>query len=320
MLAAHWRGRIDWVMYDHLGPARVQAVIPSSLARPYAVFLHSLEVWTHLSESRKRILREAKVRIANSNYTAQRVLAAHPDIGPIEVCHLALAPPSISDLLPIDSHDRESGPGLDVVSSKSEATATELLSRINAQAVLIVGRMMSDEGHKGHDQLIEIWSQVTGAAPDAQLVIVGPGDDVSRLKDKASQAGLGESIIFTGHVSDSTLQELYRRAAVFCMPSSGEGFGLVYLEAMRHRLPCIASPDNAAVEVVLDGETGLLASQSDPNRLASAIIQLLNNPALRRQMGEAGRARLQNVFSFENFEQRLLRILENASLLKPNKS
>lgn len=317
MLAEHLRGRIEWIMYDHIGPARIQGLIPGPLARPYALFLHSIEVWSPLSAGRKRILRDARVRIANSHYTRQRVAAAHPEIGAIEVCHLALPPLNGSDFAARDSNRNQSGPLPGAQYSTRGETDASLLSRINTHSILIVGRMVSSERHKGHDRLIEIWPQVTTAVPDAQLVIVGGGDDVPRLKEKAAQAAPGESIIFTGHVSDNTLQQLYRQAAVFCMPSASEGFGLVYLEAMQHRLPCIASPDNAAAEVVVDGETGFLVQQSETAQLASAIIELLKNPARRRELGEAGFERWQRVFSFENFEQRLLSILEHASLLKP---
>ena len=75
--------KVDWIMFDHLGLARVQNLVPRPLRRPYAVFLHSIEAWNPLGLTRKRVLKEATVRIANSNYTAQRVTSAHPDVGPI---------------------------------------------------------------------------------------------------------------------------------------------------------------------------------------------------------------------------------------------
>ena len=317
MLTEHLRGRVDWIMYDHLGPARIQALIPRALARPYAVFLHSIEVWSPLSEGRKQVLRDASVRIANSNYTAERVAAAHPEIGRIEVCHLALPPLDGANFMLPKTRLRDNGAARNGPHTRNGEPDAALLNRINAQAILIVGRMSSAERYKGHDQLIEIWPEVRKSVPAGQLIIVGGGDDVARLKRKAVESGAGESIIFAGHTSDETLQQLYRRAAIFCMPSTSEGFGLVYLEAMRHRLPCIASPDNAAAEVVADGETGLLVKQAATIELAHAITGLLQNPARRKEMGEAGFERWQRLFSFENFEQRMLTILEQASLLKP---
>ena len=88
------------------------------------------------------------------------------------------------------------------------------------------------------------------ARPGARLVVAGDGDDRPRLEARAAALGLGGAVLFTGFVSEATLAELYRRAAVFVMPSLGEGFGLVYLEAMRAGKPCVAARGSAAEEVV----------------------------------------------------------------------
>src|SRR6185436_2909145 len=135
--------------------------------------------------------------------------------------------------------------------------------------------------------------------PDAQLLIVGSGDDRQRLEQRAAGSSVALSIIFTGFVDDSALHALYERAAVFALPSRGEGFGLVYLEAMAHRLPCVGSTHDAAGEVILDGQTGRLVEQDDLSAMASAISSLLQDEAERRRMGLAGQERLSNVFSFD---------------------
>ncbi|MBD0327202.1 MAG: glycosyltransferase family 4 protein [Pyrinomonadaceae bacterium] len=318
VLAEHLKGRIDWIMYDHLGPARVQSLVPRALHRPYALFLHSIEAWSPLSAGRERVLREATVRIANSHFTARRVAEAHPSVGPIEVCHLALLPSqAVDEIATVRLNEDETSPlAAHAPASKHELDEL-LLNRVRENSVLIVGRMVSSERHKGHDYLIEAWPLVKAQIPDAQLIIVGYGDDVPRLKAKVEERGLTDDIIFACHVSDATLKQLYERVAVFCMPSNGEGFGLVYLEAMQHRLPCIASPADAAAEIVEDGITGLLIRQTEVARLAQGIAGLLANPARRREMGEAGYARWQNHFKFENFERRLLTILEKSFPLTP---
>jgi len=80
----------DFLFFDHLGLARTQGVLPRFRRRPYGVFLHSIEAWTPLNHNRLRALVDAKVRVANSHHTAARVAAAHPEVGEIDVCHLAL--------------------------------------------------------------------------------------------------------------------------------------------------------------------------------------------------------------------------------------
>jgi phosphatidyl-myo-inositol dimannoside synthase len=286
MAGMQWRGQVKWILFDHLGIAAVQNLVPSARRAPYAVFLHSIEVWCPLSPRQKRVLRAATIRIANSHYTAGQAAKVHPDIGPIAVCHLALPPD-------------EAG------ASPAEAPDAELAARIGRNAVLIVGRMSSSERYKGHDQLIEAWPRVRQSVPDAQLVIVGGGDDLPRLQAAASQTGTGEAILFTGRISDPTLEMLYARAAVFAMPSRAEGFGLVYLEAMRHGLACVASTQDAAREVVEHGKTGFLVDQNNIPELACVLVQLLENPALRREMGDAGLRRVESYFSFDQFQTRL---------------
>lgn len=297
LVGIEWRGKVKWIVFDHLGIAGVQNLVPQSRRAPYAIFLHGLEVWGPLSPRQKQVLRSAAIRIANSHYTAKRVAETHPDIGPIEVCQLALLEDTASWAAP-----------------HTEAPDSGLIGKIGRNTVLIVGRMSSLERYKGHDQLIQAWPLVRHSVPDAQLIITGTGDDVPRLKAAAAETGCGESILFAGRVSDATLNMLYARAAMFAMPGRGEGFGLVYLEAMCHGLPCIAGTEDAAQEVVEQGKTGFLVNPDHIPELAETLIQLLVNPSLRKEMGEAGLRRAQTCFTFDQFKARFATVI--APLLK----
>jgi glycosyltransferase involved in cell wall biosynthesis len=279
------REECDVLFFDHLGLARVQGFVPRSHRRPYGVFLHSFEAWTPLSSGRHRALINAKLRIANSHHTAARVTAAHPEVGKIDVCHLALGPEMSGD--------------------NDAAVDRSLLEQIRPASALIVGRMSKGERYKGHEQLIQAWPIVKRQLGDAQLVIVGEGDDAPRLQGLARRHGVAEAVLFTGRVNDETLKALYRRTAVFAMPSRAEGFGLVYLEAMLYRLPCIGSTHDAAGEIIVDGETGFLVDQSDIPSLAEKITRLLGDSELRARLGGAGFERLHHQFSFERFQNRI---------------
>jgi phosphatidyl-myo-inositol dimannoside synthase len=293
VLASQVGKDFDWFFFDHLGPATVQAFLPRPVRRPYGIFLHSVEVWRDLNDIQIRTLKKATVRIANSNYTAQRTLAVHREIGSIEVCHLSL-PPDVG----CESTGVNVGGG-------ELAVDYSIVDRIQSKAVLIVGRMMSSERHKGHEQLIRAWPSVKIQVPDAQLVIVGRGDDLSRLKGLADETGHRRDILFAEWVNDRTLNEIYHRAAVFAMPSSGEGFGLVFLEAMKRRLPCIASCSDASREIVVDGETGFLVDQSDREQVSYRIVTLLKDRFLRTSFGCAGFERVNTHFCFEKFKERI---------------
>jgi phosphatidylinositol alpha-1,6-mannosyltransferase len=276
-------GRCDWLFFTHLSLATVQRHVPRLVRKPYVVFLHDVEAWLPLGRTRTGVLRAATLRFANSHFTAHRVEAANPAGGPVIPCPLALP----------DERPRPADP-----------RAADRW-HLGSAAVLIVGRMMQSERYKGHDELLAAWPLVTARVPDAQLVCVGEGDDVERLQQTAHALGVAASVTFTGFTTEAERDALYARAAVFAMPSAREGFGLVYLEAMAARLPCIGSTSDAAGEVIEDGRSGFLVDRTRRESLAARLVQLLTDPPLRERMGEAGRERLRTHFSYETFARRL---------------
>jgi phosphatidylinositol alpha-1,6-mannosyltransferase len=172
--------------------------------------------------------------------------------------------------------------------------------------------MSAAERYKGHDQLIDAWPQVHAAVPGAQLVVAGGGDDALRLERKAQSLGLGDRVLFAGRVSDATAARLYATVRGFAMPSRGEGFGLVYLEAMRAGLPCIASPDDGGADVVVDRETGWLVPQGDGAGLVRALTSMVRDVERSRQLGAAGRRRFEREYTFDAFRRRFARVMEMA--------
>ncbi|MFL5560586.1 MAG: glycosyltransferase family 4 protein [Gemmatimonadaceae bacterium] len=281
---AQWTAPPLPVVFNHMGIARAQLHVPAAMRRPYAVFLHGVEIWDpELAADRKDAIRRARVRMSNSFYTARRVARVHPDLGPISACPLALLP---------------DGPA---PNAADVAEAMRLLGGGDRPRAIIVGRMSSTERYKGHDELIECWPRLRAAVPNAQLLVVGRGDDVPRLGAKAAAAGVAGDIVFTGFVANGVLRALLERCNVFAMPSRGEGFGLAYLEAMRRGLPCIGSDADAAPDVIADGTTGCIVKDGDREALAVAIGGLLANPQRATAMGEAGRRREREVFSFAAF-------------------
>ncbi len=287
LAALHAAGRCTWTFYTHLSLAKVESFVPVR-RRPYIVFLHGIEAWRPLTQAETRVLSGATLRVANSTYTAQRVRAQHPAVGPVAICPLAVPPPWSTAPTP---HDR---------------------FRFGPRAVVIVARMAAGERYKGHDALLAAWPAVRAQQPDARLVIVGSGDDESRLRAQAEAAGVGAGVTFAGFVSEAELAAIYAHAAVFARPSRGEGFGIAYLEAMAHGLPCIGSVHDAAGEVIEDGVTGYLIDQSDTQALADRVSLLLGDDTRRRAMGEAGRRRLMEHFTADQFARRLGDLVDRA--------
>jgi phosphatidylinositol alpha-1,6-mannosyltransferase len=281
----------SWCFFNHLGISRAQNLVPRFARRRYGILLCGIEAWTpNLTADRKKVLRNAAVRIAISRYTAKRVGEQHPGIGPVITCPLALLP----------------------ATSVAATFDHTLLGQIRQASVLIVGRMSFAERYKGHDELLESWNSVLKQMPGAQLVVAGQGDDVTRLREKAASLGLSNDVLFLGFVADGTLEAIRQRVALFALPSRGEGFGLVYLDAMRAGLACIGGAHDAAADVIVHDETGLLVDPNDREALAASIVGLLRAPERRAAYGAAGKRRFEKEFTFERYCDRLRPILVDA--------
>lgn len=281
------RGRREACVFDLLGPARVQAYLPGPLRSPYLVPLYGIEVWRPLEWDRRRALARATSRFAISAYTLERARPFCPDLSGTVVLPLAL--------------EERAAEG---------AVDASLIGRVGRGFLLIVGRMAASERYKGHDQILEAFPLLLDLCPGSRLVVAGDGDDRLRLEEKAAYLGLDEAVVFARFTSEATLAELYRRCAAFVMPSRGEGFGLVYLEAMRAARPVVAARGSAAEEIVVDGETGLLVDPDDRERLARSLARLLRDPGGARRLGWAGRERWEREFSMDRFRERLEPLLE----------
>ena len=268
------------VMHLHLAPLAMPLV---KRGAHLAVFLHGIEAWVPLSGLRARALEHSLLVLANSHHTIQRFKKVNSSFADtaIRICPLG------------------------VPESEFEATHPP----VTEPFALIVGRLSSQERYKGHDTLLQLWREATTVCPAARLVVVGDGDDRARLEKKAKQLGITDAVNFLGKVTGEKLESLYRDCSFFVMPSSEEGFGLVFLEAMRASKACIAG-NGAAEEVVVDGVTGLIVPSHDRKGLLAAITRLFRDPELAARMGQAGHERYHAHFTQIHFGNRLLAALD----------
>ena len=152
--------------------------------------------------------------------------------------------------------------------------------------LLCVGRLIPI---KGHIVLLRAFAEARRELPELKLDIAGRGPLEPALKALAKELGVDDAITFLGHVSP--VQAAIEGAAVVVVPSMGEGFGMVALEAMERGRPVIAAEIGGLGELVRDGETGLLVPAGEAEPLRAAIVRLAGNLGLAREMGEAGRRR-----------------------------
>ncbi len=267
------RARSREVVCLHLRLAPVARLLARGGAR-LTIVLVGIEAWRPLRALEGRALDNADRVFAISAHTLRRFRAANPGFAgrAISVCHLGVGEPA-------------AGP----VSGEGTPFA------------LIVGRLSAAERYKGHDLLIDMWPRILALCPGVRLVVTGDGDDRARLERAA--AGLGGAVHFTGCVDDERLAALYRDCAFFVMPSSEEGFGLVFLEAMLHAKACIGAPGSAA-ELIEDGVTGFIVDPEEPEQVLKSIVRLFQDPLLAARLGEAGRLRWVREFTVEAFGNR----------------
>jgi phosphatidyl-myo-inositol dimannoside synthase len=151
---------------------------------------------------------------------------------------------------------------------------------------------------------------VLRVVPDLFYVIIGGGDLQPRLEKLAQESPARGRILFTGKLNLEQLKQYYSRSDIFVMPSRQEGFGIVFLEAMALGKPVIAGNHGGAPEVVQDDVTGFLVDLEDPDALTNRLIQLLQDGALGRKMGNAGRRRVEENYTFTLFQERLTQLLD----------
>jgi glycosyltransferase involved in cell wall biosynthesis len=164
----------------------------------------------------------------------------------------------------------------------------------SAHIVTMVGRLTRQ---KGIEDLLHAASFLRDAVPDARFLILGQGELRVRLRRTVANLDLRENVRFLGFRRD--VPRILAASDLMVLPSHWEGFGLVLLEAMAQGIPVVGTRVGAIPEVVADGETGLLVPPHDAETLATAILRMLTYPAIAREMGRAGRRRLEEHFHIE---------------------
>jgi len=159
------------------------------------------------------------------------------------------------------------------------------------ESLVCVGRLVPI---KGHDVLLRAFAEARKTVPDLDLRLAGSGALEPELRRRTDELGLRDAVHFLGLVSP--VQPLLESAGIVVVPSLGEGFGMVALEAMERGRPVIASDVGGLPEIVVHGETGLIVPSADDGALAAAIVELVQDPARAAAMGRAGRRRAVEVF------------------------
>ncbi len=204
-------------------------------------------------------------------------------------------------------------PGVDVRKMRTDRKVK------SSKQVLFVGQLNRASQHKGLNYLIRSMKMVTEAIKDARLVVVGTGDYIHHHRNMAIACGVQDKIDFVGFIRDEELPEYYGESSVVVLPSynRAEGFGIVLLEAQACGTPVIGTSVGGIPGALKDGKTGLLVPPGDPERLAEAIIRILKDDTLARQLGCNGHNWVTQELTWEKSAQKTLRIFQEAITTYP---
>jgi phosphatidylinositol alpha-1,6-mannosyltransferase len=252
-----------------------------------AVVVHGVEVWTPLPAARRWAVQSADRVLAPSDYTlAMAVKEQRLPMGKGRKLAWCLGP----------EFDPRRTPS--VASSAPDGFP-------RGRIILTVGRWEASEAYKGVDHLIMALPALLKLFPDVHLVAVGEGSDLSRLQSLARECGVPEHVHFLPFIAHHELPGVYDHCEVFAMPSRGEGFGLVFIEAMARGKPVIGGAHGGTPEIIDDGINGYLVRYGDVAQLADRLQCLLSDASLRQKMGSQAFSKAGRAFTFARLSSEL---------------
>jgi phosphatidyl-myo-inositol dimannoside synthase len=269
------RDRYDGIFCGHLNALPLAAMIALPLRARLWVQVHGVEAWQPRSKVYRGALAGTDLVTSVSRHTRHKLLQwADLQAHRVRVLPNTLAPASVGPQ-PADVRVDARNAGDD-------------------HAILTVGRMSASEAYKGHDRIIAAMPAILARVPNARYRIVGSGDDVARLRQLAERMGVAERVVFAGQVADHDLPRYFASASAFAMPSTGEGFGIVFLEAAAAGLPVIGGNRDGSVDALADGRIGRLVDPGSQEEIVDAVAEALQG------RGTGDPAEVER-FCFENF-------------------
>ena len=227
-----------------------------------------------------------------------------------EAISRSLAPSSQSAMVKI-------APGIDTehfTPSENENELRRELGLLDKKIIISVGRLVH---RKGQDQLVEAAPTILQEVPNAHIVFVGQGPHLAQLRKRVKELGLEKSVTFIGRITYADLPRYVRLGDVFAMPSRSrlaglevEGLGIVYLEASACGLAVIAGRSGGAPDAVIEGVTGLVVDGTQSQEIARAAIDLLSNPERADAMGRAGRAWIEEKWTWNIWASEFAKLLK----------
>ena len=288
------RERPDFIITAHVNFAPVAYWLQKLFRIPYVAVGHGVEVWEIRSRPVRSALQAANRLIAVSHFTRERMAST---LG-VEEKRIILLP---------NTFDPEQ--------FYPERKPHFLLKRYGLAAgqpiILTIARLASAERYKGYDQILRALPSIRQQHPDVHYVLGGRGPDRPRVEKLMRELDLTANVTLAGYVPDYELRNHYNLCDVFAMPSKGEGFGIVFLEALGCGKPVLAGNKDGSVDAVLNGELGALVDPDNVSDIASSLGNIINDS---REPGRDGaneklRSRVMAAYGYDHFRETLAAVL-----------
>jgi phosphatidyl-myo-inositol dimannoside synthase len=262
-----YSARLDMVICGHLNLLPAAWMCAQLRGLPLVTIIHGVEAWgPRKTQLANKLTRACDAYIAVSRHTAQRFVSWSKV--PMERVFIL---PNCVDL----ARFRPQLPDKDLI---------ERYGLQSSRVIITVGRLEAFERFKGFDEVIESMPALLQRFPSLKYLVVGDGSDRQRLESKARLLGLAQQVVFTGRIAESEKVAHYNLADAYVMPSSGEGFGIVLIEAAACGIPIIGSRIDGSREALLDGRLGCLVDPRRPDELVEAVTQALLHQSRRTRI------------------------------------
>jgi phosphatidylinositol alpha-1,6-mannosyltransferase len=255
-MRAAMSGPASIVFCGHVFMAPLALLIARLKGAKLITQMHGIEAWQLPSRLERMAVEASDLVVCVSRHTRAAVLS-----------WAAIAPERVV-VLP-------NTVGAQFTPGDGSALRTEL-GLVGKQILLTVARMSASERYKGHDRVITAMPLLIAGGHDVVYAVAGDGDDRNRIVALAAAAGLSDRLKFLGALEPGRLLDAYRMADLFVMPSTGEGFGIAFLEAMASGTPVLGLAVAGARDALADGELG--TSLAAASELAPAMARLLAQP------------------------------------------
>jgi glycosyltransferase involved in cell wall biosynthesis len=253
--------RFDLIVCAHINLLPLAFVAARRSRAPLVLVIHGIDAWTPPRGALARFLAaRADFVLSVSEHTTRR-FAAWSGIPSDRVLLL----PNCVDLAAFTPGPRD-------------PTLAARYGIAGRRVIMTLGRLVSRERAKGMDEVLEVLPALLAEQPDLTYLIAGDGPDRTRLEAKARELGIGERVVFCGRVAEAEKAAHYRLADAYVMPSRGEGFGIVLLEAMACGIPTMASLKDGGREALRDGALGILVDPDDAQYVKAGILECLRRP------------------------------------------